>query len=237
MLAPAHERDAFVQFEEEGHAYSVMGRADFVSVTTYIGRLFAAFEPDLVIEKMMAGKNWPKSKYFGMDAAGIKQVWKDAADLGTLLHADIEHFYKGEPYENTSPEFLQFLEFDKNKGALKPYRSEWRVFDEEVGIVGTIDMVFERPDGTVDIYDWKRTNQITKKSPWGNALHPLLAHLPDTNYWHYALQLNLYQYLLESKYGLKVSGRYLVCMHPERAFYELVPIVEMQAEVCELLKK
>jgi hypothetical protein len=51
----------------------------------------------------------------------------------------------------------------------------------------------------------------------------------------YALQLNLYQYLLESKYGLKVSGRYLVCMHPERAFYELVPIVELQTEVREIL--
>ena len=236
MLQPAHERDADILFEEEAHKYTVRGRHDFKSVTTVVGQLFSAFDADKVIQKMMRGAKWALSPYFGMTADAIKAKWKlagdDAAAEGTRMHADIEHFYKGEPYENESVEFKQFLDFHRNLDPdFRPYRSEWRVFNEDVGIVGTIDMLFQRGDGTVAIYDWKRCKKIEKSSPWGRALHPAVCRLPDTNYWHYALQLNLYQFLLETKYDLKVSSRVLVCMHPDRATYELVPVEDLQAEI------
>jgi hypothetical protein len=43
---------------------------------------------------------------------------------------------------------------------LIPYRSEWMVFWEEMKISGSIDMIFENPDGTILIYDWKRCREI-----------------------------------------------------------------------------
>ena len=40
-------------------------------------------------------------------------------------------------------------------------------------------------------------------------------HLPDCNFWHYALQLNTYKAILEQKYEKKVTDLVLVVLHPE----------------------
>ena len=40
-----------------------------------------------------------------------------------------------------------------------------------------------------------------------------IEHLPDSNFWHYSLQLNTYKYMLEKNYNKKVNGMYLVCLH------------------------
>ena len=230
-LAPPHERDALIEFDEPTHVYRIQGQSDLVSVTTFVGKLFPPFDADAVIEKMVKSKNWPKSKYFGMSPEEIKATWQGSADLGTRLHADIERTYKGEEVVNDTPEYAQFKEFHAKCviGVRTPYRSEWRVFTE--GVVGTVDMIYQLPDGTYEICDWKRTDKITKMSPWGSAVHPIVEHLPDTNFWHYALQLNLYQFILEKEYGLKISRRFLVCLHPNRDSYEIVPIPELQQDV------
>jgi ATP-dependent exoDNAse (exonuclease V) beta subunit len=239
LLAPPHERDGDIEFDEPLHKYTILGATDFTSVTTFIGKLFEHFDADAVIAKMMNGKNWPKSKYFGMSADAIKKQWADAGTVaaaeGTKMHADIENYYKCEPFENGSLEFKQFLQFATEFG-LRPYRSEWRVYNEEIKIVGTIDMVFEHPDGTVSIYDWKRSKKLERYDSWGKrAKHPALKHIPDTNYWHYALQLNLYQYILETKYKLRVIDRVLICCHPERSEFEAAPVPNLQHEIQVLL--
>jgi ATP-dependent exoDNAse (exonuclease V) beta subunit len=131
------------------------------------------------------------------------------------MHADIEHYYKNEPYENNSKEFEQFLEF-AGQHYLRPYRSEWRVYNEDKKIVGTIDMVFEHRDGTVSIYDWKRSKKLDKYEGWGKkAKHGALKHIADTNFWHYTLQLNAYKMILERKYGFVVKDMFLICIHPD----------------------
>ena len=77
-------------------------------------------------------------------------------------------------------------------------------------------MIFENDDGTLQIYDWKRSKEITKSNSWNKySTTECLNHLPDTNYWHYSLQLNIYKYILEKKYNKKVTGLYLVCLHPD----------------------
>ena len=239
LLAPAHERDAHIEFDEPLHKYTILGATDFTSVTTFIGKVFDHFDADAVISKMMKSRNWTKSKYYGMTAEAIKKQWSEAGSAaaaeGTKMHADIEQYYKAEPYENQSPEFDQFLRFDA-ECTLRPYRSEWRVYNEDIKIVGTIDMVFQHPDGTVSIYDWKRTKKLDKYDSWGKrANHPALKHIPDTNYWHYALQLNLYQFILESKYGLCVIERILICCHPERSAFEAAAVPNLQHEIAVLL--
>ena len=233
-----HPRDALIRFEEVGHKYTIGdGDRKYTSVTTFLGALFEQFDADKVIAGMMRGKKWAESKYFGMDPAAIKAQWAasgaEAAQLGTQMHADIERFYHGEAVDNASPEFGYFRAFAA-QCPLRPYRSEWKVFHEEAGIVGTIDMVFERPDGQLEIYDWKRCKALDKHDPWNKVpLHPAIEHLPDTNYWHYALQLNLYQYVLEAKYGAVVAARHLVVLHPNLPTYKVVAVCDLQAEIVD----
>jgi len=140
--------------------------------------------------------------------------------------------------ENDSIEFSYFTNFEKDIGSkLKPYRTEWMVFHEELKIAGSIDMIYENDDGTLLIYDWKRCKEIVKTNgfgKWGNK--ECIEHLPDSNYWHYCLQLNTYKAILEEKYGKKVGDLYLVCLHPnnKNGDYLRIKVVDLQEEVKEL---
>ena len=65
-----------------------------------------------------------------------------------------------------------------------------------------------------------------------------LTHISDTNYWHYTLQLNIYKFILESKYGFKVKDLHLVVIHPDNVSdnYEKIKLPFIQNEVVKLLK-
>jgi len=60
--------------------------------------------------------------------------------------------------------------------------------------------------------------------------------LPDSNYWHYALQLNTYRGLIESKYGKKVKELFLVRLHPdaEDKTYDLIKLPILNDELTHL---
>ena len=103
------------------------------------------------------------------------------------------------------------MRFYKQHKELEPYRTEWMVYDKDLKLAGSIDMVFKNKDGTLSIYDWKRTKGLSKTNRWQSAKKPV-EHLPDTNFWHYALQLNVYKRILEEKYRKTVKELYLVCL-------------------------
>jgi len=113
------------------------------------------------------------------------------------------------------------------------------VFYEELRLSGSIDMIFENPDGTLQIYDWKRCKDIVNESGFGKySKTACINHLPDTNFWHYALQLNMYKVILEHKYGKQVTGLYLVCLHPDNAYksYERIQVPVLEKEMKDLLE-
>jgi len=255
-----HERDSRISFEEEGHRYTIDGvdakkcENPFTSVTTLVHQQFEPFDADKIIANMMASPRWPKSKYFGKTADEIKGGWKqagnEAAAAGTKMHNDIECFYNNMDVNNTSAEYGYFQNFynDMEKrreaGLTKsgwpgePYRTEWTVFDEDLRLAGSIDMCFRKSDGTITIYDWKRSKEI-KKTSWfmKYSKNPALSHIPDINYWHYSLQLNIYKMILERKYGEKVSEMYLVCLHPNHDNYQQIEVTNMSVELGVIVKQ
>ena len=56
-------------------------------------------------------------------------------------------------------------------------------------------------------------------------------HLPDTNYFHYALQLNIYRLILETEYDMKVSALFLGIFHPARSEPTCVQLPFMDEEM------
>ena len=104
-----HERDSHISFEEGPHIYTIDGDSNYTSVTTWNHSHFPHFDPDKVITKMMNGKRWTSSKYFGLTREEIKAQWKkngrEASEAGTKMHLDIEHFYNRIPVNNTSTEY------------------------------------------------------------------------------------------------------------------------------------
>jgi len=215
-----HERDSHIKFDEGPHIYHIDGDSNFTSVTTWNHSHFNKFNSDKIIDKMMKNKEkWKKNKYYGMTKYEIKKLWrengKNAAEMGTKMHYDIECFYNGLEVDNQSTEYKYFLNFYKQHMDLEPYRTEWMIYNKELKLAGSIDMIFKNKDGGLEIYDWKRCKEIRKDNSWDQAKTECINHLPDSNFWHYSLQLNTYKALLESKYDVKVTGMYLVCLHPD----------------------
>ena len=245
----AHERDPFIEFDPVPHIYTVRGEGGYTSVTTFVHSHFEHFDATAQAQKIVNGRNMsnPNYKYYGMTAEQIAQMWQkngeEASSAGTKLHYDIECYWNGWQVANYSIEYQYFLKFvadfeEKNPG-IKPYRTEWMVYYEELKFSGSIDMVFENPDGTLRIYDWKRCGEIPAEAFGGKcAKTECIRHLPDSKFWQYSLQLNTYKMILEAKYGKTITELCLVRLHPDNAYktYDLIPVPVLDAEMEALVE-
>jgi len=241
-----HPRDSHIQFEEANHKYTINGDStSYTSVTTFNHSQFEQFDADKVISNMMRSQKWPSSKYYGQTPEQIKQTWADngrtASTSGTRIHFDIECYYNDAPNENQSPEYQHhFLNFAADHKHLTPFRTEWMIYDEPAKLAGSVDMLFKDPvdPKTLHIYDWKRCKEITKTNAFcKTATNPLIEELPDTNYWHYCLQLNTYKYIIEKNYDYKVKDMYLVALHPDNANYKKIKVINLQSQVEALINE
>ena len=240
-----HPRDEFITFDEGPHIYTVHGDSSFTSVTTWNHRHFPHFDSDAIIARILKNKrqNDPTYKYYGKTKEQIQADWDknrdEAAAAGTKMHYDIECYFNNMNVVNESTEYSWFLKFVQDYPELKPFRTEWMVYYEELQLSGSIDMIFENPDGTLQIYDWKRCKEIAYDNSFGlAALTPCISHLPDTNFWHYALQLNIYKKILELKYGKVVTDLYLVCLHPDSTYktYDRINVPILEKEIADLFE-
>ena len=245
------QQDGKLSFNEEAHRYSLDG-VEFRSVSNIVGMFFREFDAEAMSLKKCNGNI--------LEAAKLREAWESkgavASQAGTFLHKQIEDYlngklvpellcsvcYKGkhvnvEDTIDISREWNYFKSFERDV-TFAPFRTEWRVYDADARMAGTLDFVCRCNDGTYEIYDWKRSNKIdpTERNRWANGLNGL-EHLTDTSYIHYCLQQNLYRYMLEKNYGIKVSRMNLVVLHPELPCYRVVPIPPMEREVAHIIRK
>ena len=210
---------------------------------------------------MMAGRKWNEShEFWGMTSYQIQQVWKErgvqAAWLGTVLHNNIEAFlnnsklskgythhmlleaYKEEHILNTSlfsKEWTYFLKYVEDTPDKIPFRTEWRIFDLDLKLAGSIDMVYKNEeDGTLSIYDWKRSKEIKRDNKYQKSK---TLQLPDCNFYHYSLQLNTYKYILENTYGYTIRDLFLVILYPDNESYHLIECADLQDVVADMMAK
>lgn len=246
LIFPQDER---ISFQEEGHIYLLDGTRQLIPVSSVYSRYFKPFDSDYWAER--------KARTMPITAKQLKEQWECnglmASFTGTHMHKQIEDYLNGDKYmapmcrftydgecihENKiihiDKEIEYFLRFVKEVD-FTPFRTEWRVFDEELGIAGTIDLICSRKDSTFDFYDWKRSRSIIDAE--GNVCDSRfygingLEHIPDSSYWHYALQQNLYRYIVEKCYGLTISNMHLVILHPEYSSYKVIKLPRLDKEI------
>lgn len=249
----AHPRDCRIEFydkillpgetKEREHIYIVDGDANkYWSCTEFIHHFVNPFDSDKIITGMMAKPNWPDSQWYGMTPDEIKDAWEknrnEASDKGTLMHAQLENYYNGIPVTlefTESKEWQYFGHYLDEYPDFEPFRTEWRVFDEEHFLAGSIDMVYKDPNDPKKLMlgDWKRSKEI-KRFGYKRCLEPL-QNLHDCNYQHYSLQLNMYKYILEKNYGVQISRLFLIIIHPNQDSFELINIRYMPNEIAAIL--
>lgn len=225
-----HPRDNRLSFDIDLHQYWIDRNPNTMTVSTLINRMFPDFD-----EEYWAARKAPQ---LSMTKEEVLQMWKangeESRQLGTKLHSDIEnHFEHGEIVN--SKEFQQFLAFMRDHEGIKPYRTEWRIFDDYHMVAGTADMVVKKSTGGYDLYDWKRSKEI-KTDGWGKVGFGPLSHVPDCNYMHYSLQLNFYRWILKAYYDLEIDSMYLVVMHPNFGAYKKIQIQNMEQDIEVLLE-
>ena len=232
-----HPRDQYLQFYEPTHTYTVHGKKGYTSVTTFVHSHFETFNADKIIDGILEKCKYDTTnKYYGMNRTDIKKMWSDngkqASSAGTKLHYDIECFYNDMTTNNTSIEYQYFQNFHNDHPSLTPYRTEWMIYHVQLKMAGSIDFVVVNEDGSISIYDWKRCKDIKKNSPWDKyAKTKEIDYIPDTNYWHYSLQLNTYKYIIEDQYDKIVKDMYLICLYPDNKNYQKIKVPDMQNEI------
>jgi hypothetical protein len=229
-----HPRDSRLKFYPEEHLYTLDG-VPITAASNLIARFFPEFD----------AKYWSKRKASreGMSAKKLRKKWarsgQESRDLGTKLHEDIENYYlNGVHAEGIDYELFQ--DFLADHPDLRPYRSEWRIFDEKYMVAGTLDLVVKTATG-YDMYDWKRSKKVVDidgspitTNQWADGIGPL-SHLPDTSFNRYALQQNIYRSFLKKHYGIKIDTMYLVVLHPYNGTYYKVKVPKRKEEVKALL--
>ncbi len=235
-LINSHPRDKRIEFYPEPHIYTI-DKTPAPSASTVISKFFPEFD-----SYGKASSLSPSNPLYGLPVEEIVRTWNsrgmEAANKGTFLHEQIEKYYLGEQYERTE-EFHLFEQFVSDHKNIKPHRSEWRIFDEEHHIAGTIDLISKNGVG-FDIYDWKRSKKVVNtysgepitNDTWGNFGVGQLKDIDDTSYNRYCLQQSLYRYILEKNYNLKISKMYLVVLYPDNdRYYKVeVPYLKKRAE-------
>lgn len=231
-----NERDKRITFDPVEHRYFIDGNPDTISVTQLIDKFFPEFD----------SQYWApiKAGQRGISTDAILAEWEakrvNSANKGTALHEAIELFYNDNEHNSNTPEFKHFLSFKQKFNTMIPHRSEWRIFDEDLLIAGTIDMVYEKQDDSLYMFDWKRSEKVIRqdgsiKNETFQFAFGELAHLGDNSYNKYCLQQNIYKAILEKRYNKKISSINLLILHESYDRYFLVQIPNMEKEVNYIL--
>jgi hypothetical protein len=231
-----------IAFEDETHKYhhakDATGNAEYISVTTIIDRFFP-FDMDRFIETK--AKREERTEKDVLDE--FLKNRDEAAEKGTFMHEQIEFFLKGEPYDGNSKEFSMFKQFYEEIVVAKGFEfveAEKKILLEEFNVAGTVDALFKKPNKEEYlIVDWKRSKKLVvdghpKTYGFGSASSEL-SHVDNSSYYKYALQQNIYKYILETKYDMPISSMNLIVLHENYDEYHRVSLVNMDKEVAIIL--
>ena len=159
----------------------------------------------------------------------IARSWEENAllkrNMGTEAHLQMQLYVEGQPHRSDDAEVVVGKTFlDRIVDDWEAYRTEWEVVAPDADLAGSIDLVIRhRNTGKLAILDYKRSPKLcTGLRGFAPMLSPF-SHLQDCDGAAYALQLSIYQYMLETFYGAVVCDRVLISLSPEAPFATSVP--------------
>lgn len=182
-------------FNQKEHTY-FFNNKELISVTNFIDIFSWPFDPDKSILNRCAAKR-------GISPSKLQKEWEktgtDAASLGNQWHSSIEYYINtGKIRKNKFTDMVQT--FIKEYTLNGQVFSETRVFSEELLISGTVDVLEVIDNKYLNVKDWKTNKKIDDWS-FGRKMKYPLEHLNDSKLQKYILQVQIYSYLLCSKYG------------------------------------
>lgn len=206
-----------VEFFSKEHVYILDGLTKLKSATTLVKEYFPKFDTqkiatryakkhNLTIEEVIA--QWDKKR-------------DDACEFGTLIHSWAELLLENQDAQIVPKTEKESLYLKSLREYIPTLLEEFEIiaiemllFDPASKVAGTPDIIARnKNDGQVYILDWKTNKSIDFENKWENGLGPL-KNIPNSNYYHYCLQLGIYGSMLRKNYGYDgpIKGKILHIM-------------------------
>ncbi len=186
----SHDRE--VSFDPITHTYMRKGKR-LIGVTTYIEQFKNKFDAESVAVTYAAKR--------GLDPVKVLAEWKQRGDLsrdsGHAVHNVFERYSDTREIVTTG-EFpkeqvaVKFIHDYFETGRLIPVIAESIVYNDDIAYMR--DQVVKDKHNNYYILDWK-TNSEIKTDSWGRWMKHPYNFLPDATFYHYSLQLRIYQHL------------------------------------------
>jgi len=191
-----------ITFTEEDHVYMDGNAITYTSATTLVKSAFPPFDAAAAAAAKEAKTGRPAAEWI----AEWNEIGRKASDDGTRCHENCERQILGQYDRMNKPRDdaerkrfrIAWHEVEKIKAArflkLEP---EKLVFSPRFMVAGSIDLLAQKAPDDFAIIDWKYIRELKRESFGGRTgNHLATAALPDCNFWHYALQLNIYEQIL-----------------------------------------
>lgn len=245
-----YERDKYIDFSPFEHIYIYKGIEQLLPVSSLVAYFFEKFNALEQAERKSVRCHMPVEYYLKL----WDKIGKLASEVGTFVHLQTENYFKNGKFEteyqfeyegkvetiNVKKEKEHFLNFIKDFSII-PYRQEWTIYDVDLNIAGTIDLICKEDDGEYSIYDWKRSSKIIDAfgrinvRGFNDKMSFNGINVPDTAYYHYCIQQNLYRYMLEKNYGINIKSMNLVVLCPEYSKYYKVNVPVMDEVIGSII--
>lgn len=197
-----------------------------LSGTGFIGSLFPPFDADEA-----ARNSHDKTKTVEEKKEEWRLLGEKASRKGTKMHLNFENDVLGRPCKRKGRSYNHYQAYRTKivVGKMREYRTEWMIWDSELMICGSVDILYEEwpprncpgRDPTkkyLILGDYKRSKEIKRFNPYQSGIPECkaVANAGDCNYIHYMIQLNLYKYILEKNYNVVILRTFIIVLHPDQ---------------------
>jgi len=199
------QKDLKITFTEKNHSYIDSTNKKYMSVTTLVSEAFPKFDSEKIAQQCAEKR--------GISKEDLLKEWaekgENARHYGTRLHENIEHYILNEHDKMLNPEDVkEKIMFDGTVRIIDSIRNKYNpvlmepeklIFSPTFGIAGSIDLLIKINDKSYILIDWKRLSKDIQKVGFNNQCGHILPtlNIPDSNYWHYGLQLQTYENILK----------------------------------------
>lgn len=182
----------------------------------------------------------------GLTPRSVRKSWRAigtaAAVRGTYVHAQIERFYNGRPYDAAAPEVRIFLDeiLPSNPELSRDlvFRTELSMTYAPLYVTGQADGLFRsrRTPGAFVLVDWKNSGKMWKRETITEAYREAFPDVDSTKAGLYCLQLGLYRFMLELE-GFEIEEAFLVVTHPDHDGPRKIAVPYMPRQIVWLLDR
>ena len=242
--AGKYEQDLFIDFEPERHIYTFNGEHRLLPVSSLIAYFFEKFDAQAAAQRQFERYGTPIEETLRK----WERIGKMAREVGTFVHEQTESYFRDGTFATACPftfeDQTEMIGVEKERQHFLRFVSDYEIHpyrDTDLNIAGTIDMVCKEIDGEFTIYDWKRSSKVVNVlgqpiiEAFGGKRGFNGISLPDTPFYHYCIQQNLYRYMLEAHYGVKVKAMNLVVLCADYPTYVVVNVPKMNEVIGQII--